>query len=70
MEAKQAVKLFGKTLVGLSVRTERFGLYPGGVAKVVELYPDPGAREIVMHVRRDNWDWGIGIFGDENIEIV
>jgi hypothetical protein len=70
MEAKKAVRLFGKALVGLAVRTEHFGAYPGGIVEVVELYPDPSAKEIVMHVRRDIWDEGIGIFADENIEIV
>ena len=39
MKANKAVKLFGNKLIGLKIRTEEYSLWPGGVAKVLELFP-------------------------------
>lgn len=70
MKASKAVKLFGDKLVGLKIRTEAYALWPGGVAKVLELLPDRRAREIVLQVKGVNGQGEVGIFGNENIEIV
>ena len=40
------------------------------MAKVVELYPDKKAKEIVMQVEGVDGQGGIGVFKDEQIEIV
>lgn len=70
MKANKAVKLFGNKLIGLKIRTEEYSLWPGGVAKVLELFPDRKAREIVMQVKGVKGQGEVGIFGNENIEIV
>lgn len=68
MNAKKAVKVFGKRLVGQKVRTEKYGDWKGGIAKVLKLYPDKHAKDIVMQVRMGKEE--IGVLDHENIEIV
>lgn len=55
--AKDAVKKYGKALVGRRVFTQTIGGWPGGSATVTELYHDPAAPEIVLQVKatKDNW---------------
>lgn len=49
--AGQAVKKYGDSLVGKEIITVRVGAWPGGRAKVFELYNDPAAPEIVLQVK-------------------
>ena len=48
MNARRAVKTFGELLMGQTIRTQPCGDWPGGLAKVKELYPDKQAKEIVV----------------------
>lgn len=68
MTAKTAVKVFGKSLIGKTIITQASGEWVSGLAKVVELYPDEEAREIVMQVKQGREE--IGVFENEQIQIV
>lgn len=68
MTAKQLVEANGKKLIGLNVMTKRFGEYPGGVAEVIEIEPDPESPEIVFQVRHPNFG-EIGVFEFESVEL-
>ena len=57
-------------LIGQTIRTQPCGFWPGGLAKVRELYPDKKAEEIVMQVRGTQGQGEIGVFENEQIEIV
>lgn len=75
MNAEKLVKRMGESLIGRVVFTEEVGEYPGGLAKVVEIHPDPGAPEIVFNVQNSEWaddDGGniIGVFADEEVELI
>lgn len=70
MKAKKAVRHFGEKLIGQTVRTQPYGGWPGGLAKVKALYPDRDAKEIVMQVKGVRGQGEIGVFEDEYIEIV
>lgn len=63
--AKQMLTEFGKQLVGKTIITMPVGLWPGGLAKVTELNPDPNAPEIVFNVRHAQTGEEIGVFDDE-----
>lgn len=66
MKAKDLVAQYGENLIGKRVFTQPMGEYPGGVAKVVKLWPDGNASEIVMVV--DHPKTGeIGVFENEEI---
>ena len=52
INAQQAVKLFGKILIGRQVITEAIGAWPGGLCKVISLSEDANAPEIVLNVKR------------------
>ena len=49
--AGKAVKKYGEKLVGLEITTAMVGAWPGGRAKVLELYHDPAAPEIVLYIK-------------------
>ena len=67
--AKELAKREGENLLSREVLTSACGEYPGGMATVIELAPDPGAPEIVFNVRLD--DWGeIGVFDYEMVALV
>jgi hypothetical protein len=66
--AKQLVADMGAALIGREIHTIPFGAYPGGVAKVTELTPDPQAPEIVMQVEHPTFG-SIGVFEDEPVEL-
>ncbi len=72
MTAKQLVEKHGKRLEGELVWTEAIGSYPGGVARIVQIYPDPNAPEIAYEVESLNENWMnedgsrlMGVFGHE-----
>jgi hypothetical protein len=70
MNARTAVKTFGELLIGQTIRTQPCGDWPGGLAKVRELYPDKQAKEIVMQIEGIRGQGEIGVFKYEQIEIV
>lgn len=49
--AGDAVKKYGERLVGQEIVTAKVGYWPGGRARVLELYHDPAAPEIVLQVK-------------------
>lgn len=49
--AGQAVKKYGDGLTGREIVTVKVGAWPGGRARVLELYSDPAAPEIVLQVK-------------------
>ncbi len=72
--AKELVRNMGKKLIGRKVITPPMGSYPGGLAQVIEIHPDPAAPEIVFNVenpawRDDNGTHVIGVFGYEYVEL-
>ena len=60
---------FGSKLLGRDISTLPMGSWRGGMCRIIEIYPDEAAPEIVMQVRRlcDNEE--IGIFAEENVYI-
>jgi len=68
MKAKEAVIQYGKDLIGKYVHTSPMGDYPGGLAKVIEIAPDPAAPEIVFQVEHPAVD-PIGVFEHESVVI-
>lgn len=71
IQAGEAVKRFGDTLIGQTIHTAAMGKYPGGPATVSQINPDIGAPDIVLNVKSPVYDNGrdIGIFEDEEIGI-
>ena len=78
INAREAVTEFGGQLVGQLVLTAKWGDWPGGVARVLELNPDPEAPDIVMTVKaerrtqfdsRTNIGEEMGIFETEEIGV-
>jgi hypothetical protein len=74
MLAKELVNRLGSALIGRTVITRTYGIYSGGKARVVEIYPDPNAPEIVFNVQNDNWkdsngDSIIGVFENEQVDL-
>ncbi len=69
MTAKQLTIIHGPSLIGRRVETEAIGEYPGGIATVTELAPDPEAPEIDFKVRHHNYG-EIGVFEWERVALV
>ena len=55
-------------LIGRYVLTERIGDWPGGLALVVGVTPDPDAPEIVLYVQQKGET--MGIFENEQIILI
>ncbi len=70
MKAITAAKRFGDALISCTIRTQEMGDWPGGLAKITALFPDKQAKEIVFDVMGTQGQGEIGIFANENIEIV
>jgi hypothetical protein len=67
----------GEYLVGRHINTAAVGEYPGGIAQIIELFPDlKGAPEIVLQVRNPTWatqdnpNGEIGVFEWEDVELI
>jgi len=67
----------GEILVGLHIMTAAIGSYPGGPAKITELYPDlQAAPEIIFQVENpdfasaENPKGSIGVFEDEPVKLL
>ena len=70
MRAITAAKRFGDALVSCTIRTEAMGDWPGGLAKITDLFPDKHAKEIVFQVKGTQGQGKTGVFAYENIEII
>lgn len=69
MTAKQLIDIHGTSLIGQRIETEAIGEYPGGIAIVTELAPDPQAPEIVFTVQHPSYG-DIGVFDWELVTLV
>lgn len=69
MKAIQLRAIHMINLIGKQVMTEPMGEYPGGVAKVTKLFPDPSAPEIVFQVKHPSFG-RIGVFANEICDLV
>lgn len=73
MTAKQLLYYAGQNLLGKKVFTDEMGEYPGGVATVIEINPDPGS-DIAFMVQHPAWksdicqDGTIGILDFEEVD--
>lgn len=54
-------------LIGRKIVTQPYGDWPGGVATITEVYPDPEAPEIVLQVKSEEHG-EIGVFNFEEVE--
>lgn len=61
---------FGRKLLGHVVVTQPMGDYQGGCAVVIEHVPDAGAPEIAYMVRNIRTNEEIGIFRDEQLDLM
>jgi hypothetical protein len=69
MRADEIVTIHGKDLIGREIITMAIGSYPGGVAKVTDIHPDPAAPEIPIQViHRDAGT--MGIFEWEDVTLI
>lgn len=69
VRAIRLVKVYGPKLIGQQVDTPAMGDYPGGIALVTEIEPDPNAPEIVFQVEHPTFG-GVGVFENEQVRIV
>jgi hypothetical protein len=69
MNAIQLVQKLGQKLVGNKVNTPAVGEYPGGVATVIQMAPDPKAPDIVFQVHLPNWG-EVGVLGHETVSLL
>jgi hypothetical protein len=67
MTAEKFVSVYGKFAVGMVIATAPMGEYPGGMATVVELAPDPAAPEIAFNVKHPTAGV-MGVFGTELVD--
>lgn len=76
MKAIQLRAVYGEWLIGRQVNTEAIGDYPGGIATVTGLRPDPGCPDIVFTVKHPTWrtedhlEGEIGICAQEYCSLV
>ena len=66
MSAEDMVTQFGEELIGKRVLTEEYGDWPGGIAVITEINPDPNAPEISFQVKSKHGE--IGVFWHETCE--
>lgn len=57
--------LLDNILIGKKICSMPMGGYPGGFAKIVEVFPDHSAPEIIFNVHNKNYPEIMGIFDDE-----
>jgi hypothetical protein len=60
MIAREILQKYKENLIGKPVLTEQIGDWPGGLATVTEIEPDPGAPEIVFNVESEHG--AVGVF--------
>lgn len=69
VSAKKLINRYGPSLIGQRVYTQAMGEYPGGIATVTEIEPDPNAPEIVFQVEHPTFG-SIGVFEYEKVALV
>jgi len=69
VSAWRLVNKHGAKLIGQQVDTPQMGDYPGGVATVTEIEPDPSAPEIVFQVEHPTFG-SIGVFENERVRMI
>lgn len=69
MMAPSAVARYGQSLVGRLVLTAQYGDWPGGVARVVELRPDPTCPDILFEVEHPEHG-RIGVLENEEVGVL
>ena len=69
MKADQLVQKLGQKLLGKKVNTQAASDYPGGVATVVQLVPDPKAPGVAFQVRLGQWG-ELGVCGHEDVSLL
>ena len=69
VNVKYLKSVLGQRLVGRQVVTEAIGFWPGGLAEVIDIEPDPEAPDIVFRVRSSVYG-EVGIFEGETVELV
>jgi len=70
MKASRMVRdIDSSILIGAEIVTQPFGEYPGGIAKIIALHPDPTAPEIPIQVKHPSFG-EIGIFEHEQVYLV
>lgn len=69
--AKDLLYKYRFNLCGIIVLTEDLGIFPGGLAEIIEIEPDPNAPEISFNVHSfyNNEEFVMGIFEWENIQV-
>ena len=67
MIVRELVKRSG--IIGKHVCTMAMGDYPGGLAEIVEIFPDPAAPEIPIQVNHPTFG-EIGLFEDETVVLM
>jgi len=65
VNAKSLVDRYGEKLIDLQITTQAMGDWPGGLARVIMVWPDASRPEIVMQVANDHGY--IGVFAEENV---
>ena len=69
MKANQLVQKLGHKLLGKKVNTPAAGEYPGGVATVIGIAPDPKAPGIVFRVNLGSCG-ELGVFAHEEVSLL
>jgi hypothetical protein len=67
MTAKKLV-IKNPILIGRHICTQAFGHYPGGVAEIIAVEPDPACPEIVLQVKHPTFG-EIGVFDFEEVAL-
>lgn len=70
LTAKKMIEVHGQSLVGKTVMTMAVGNWPGGMARVLNIQPDPAAPEIAFNVVSVASGDEIGIFENEKCGLV
>jgi len=69
MRCDTLVMRFGHGLIGRRVDTPPLGVYPGGIATIVKVEPDPAAPEVVFEVSLPGYG-SMGMFCGELVRMV
>lgn len=48
-----------ENLIGRKIETQQIGDWPGGLAEIIKLDPDPAAPEIVFNVKNKHGEVGV-----------
>ena len=69
MKANQLVAKLGDKLLGKKVNTPAMGEYPGGMATVIRIAPEPKAPDIALQVNLAHWGKMV-VFGHEDVSLL